>query len=588
YACLKSVQHLKGVPKEMLQIEEGNCAILIQLEAKTQKILQNNMDFLKPKIQALKTLFGVHFSLDKQEQDSWWLIRKGILPIAAGNRPKGSVVIVEDICFFIEDFTKGIAEILKLFNKHSFKGIIFGHALSGNVHFIITPNLNDEKENKAFGELMEDLVKVVTNFQGSIKAEHGTGRMVAPFVELEWGKKAYAIHKKIKNLFDSKNLFNPDVIISEDKHIHLKNLKPSWEGYDEIGELVGSCMECGFCEKHCPSRNLTLTPRQRISIYAEIKRLESKDSLSIKEKEELESLKSGYRYFGIETCATCSACANLCPLHIDTARIAKNFKGDFPRIAHYMSENFVLTNNALKTAIKVANFTPFLSQTISKKLHSWIHTPVMPNYFPNANPQKVYSDSILPHKKEVVYFSSCLNRIFSPPKQAHDKRNIQEVFQSLCQKAEIKYRYPKNLVALCCSKAFKDYPNTARKMALKTFESLKEASKGGEIPIVCDHSACSLELLEKIREFEVLEGIRFQIFDMPSFVVQFIIPSLKISKKPIKIGLYAPCSTRSYQQEGDNEQALIDIARICAKEVFIHKETKCCGFAGNKGFLNPS
>ncbi len=588
YACLKSVQHLEGMPKEIAQIQEGNCAILIQLEAKTQNLLQKNMDFLEPKIQALKTLFGVYFSLDKQEQDSWWLIRKGILPIAAGNRPKGSVVIVEDICFFIEDFTKGIAEILKLFEKYAFKGIIFGHALSGNVHFIITPNLNDKVQNKAFGGLMEDLAKVVANLQGSIKAEHGTGRMVAPFVELEWGKKAYAINKKIKNLFDGKNIFNPDVIISEDKNIHLKNFKPSWEEYDEVGELVGACMECGFCEKHCPSRNLTLTPRQRISVYVEIKRLESKDSLSIKEKEELEVLKLGYRYFGIETCATCSACANLCPLHIDTACVAKNIQGNFPKIAHRISKNLALTSSALKTAIKVANFTPLLSQKISKKLNDWIHTPIMPHYFPNANPKKFYKDSVLPHKKEVIYFSSCLNRIFSPPKEADDKRNIQEVFQSLCQKAGIKYRYPKDITGLCCSKAFKSYSNIAREVALKTFKALKEISNGGEIPIVCDHSACSLELLERIREFEVLGDVKLQIFDMPSFVLKFIMPSLRISQKPIKIGLYAPCSTRSYKQEIDNEQALIDIAKVCAKEVFIHQDTKCCGFAGDKGFLNPS
>lgn len=589
YACLQSVKHLKGLPKEILELQEGNCAILIQLESQTKKELEKNIAYLTPKIEQLQTLFKVHFSFDKKEQDSWWLIRKGLLPITAGKRPKGSTVITEDICFFIEDFTQGIAEVIKLFEKYHFKGIIFGHALSGNVHFIITPNLNDSGEAKRFGEFMEELAQMVTKYQGSIKAEHGTGRMVAPFVELEWGEKAYQLNKKIKKLFDGKNIFNPDVILSEDKEIHIKNLKPSLDHYNAVSEFIGKCMECGFCEKFCPTLGFTLTPRQRISVYQEICRLEAKENLSLQEEKELQELKNGYSYYGIETCATCSACANLCPLQIDTANIAKLTKvGNFPKIVKFVAKEFHLMIPLLKGTIAFSNFTESLAKPLSKKINTILKTPVMLDYFPQANSKKEFENCFSPNSLEVVYFSSCLNRLFAPPKEAKDQRNIQEVFESLCQKSKVNVIYPKNLKGLCCSKAFKDYKETAKDMALKTFEALVEVSKNGSIPIVCDHSACSLELLERAYEFEELKKVQLKIQDMPSFVLETLIPRLEITPRDSTIGVYAPCATRHYKQKEDNQSALLQIAKLCSKDVFMDKDTKCCGFAGNKGFLNPA
>ncbi len=589
YACLQSVKHLEGLPKEILELQNGNCAILIQLESQTKKKLEDNIAYLTPKIKRLQTLFKVRFSFDKKEQDSWWLIRKGILPMVAGNRLKGSTVITEDICFFIEDFTRGIAEVIKLFEKYHFKGIIFGHALSGNVHFIITPNLSKPKELKNFKGFMEELAQKVASYQGSIKAEHGTGRMVAPFVELEWGEKAYNLNKKIKKLFDSKNIFNPDVILSEDKEIHTKNLKHSLEHYNAVSEFIGKCMECGFCEKACPTLGFTLTPRQRISVYQEICRLESKEYLNTQEQRELKELKEGYEYYGIETCATCSACANLCPLQIDTANIAKLTKiGRYPKIAKLVAKNFHIAEPILQSTIAFANLTESLSKPLSKKINTLIKTPIMPDYFPQSNLQRKYVNKIRNTPLEVVYFSSCLNRLFAPPKEAKDKRSIQEVFESLCQKGGISVIYPKNLKGLCCSKAFKDYKESVKEMALKTFTALAEASKNGEIPIVCDHSACSLELLERAYEFGLFKKVQLKIYDMPSFVLQNLILKLEITPRDSTIGVYAPCSTRHYKQTQDNEANLYEIAKLCTKEVVIHKDTKCCGFAGNKGFLNPA
>lgn len=423
YACLDSAKSLENAPSELEKIQSGACAILVQLESSTQKELDSKIAYISKELESVPSLFGVHFSSDEKLMASWWKIRKALLPLAAGTRPSGSIVITEDICFPIHTFAQGIESITKLFDRFNFQGIIFGHALSGNVHFIITPNLNDEKESQAFGEFMEAMVDSVISLQGSTKAEHGTGRMIAPFVEKEWGAKAYSINRRIKEIFDPHALINPDVIISDNPQIHTQNLKQS----SEVEDFINQCMECGFCEKVCPSRELTLTPRQRIAVRKEIARLEAllngADSKGVIESnakavstqkigqgktiadfsqrdnaQKLEELKRGYQYFGIETCATCSMCSLSCPLEIDSAKIAQKLspstKGAVSRfIATQTAKHFSPTLSLAKGGLHIANFGFAIFgkntlNTLSKKMR---FLPYIPRSLPRANAYKLES-----------------------------------------------------------------------------------------------------------------------------------------------------------------------------------------------------
>ena len=273
YQSLKAVQSLDNVPDFVREVPEGTSAILFQTESYSKETVDKNLAFIKDKLKDIPTAIPSLYSQDPKEYDSWWAIRKGILPIVGGQRRKGTTVITEDVCFQIEDFTKGIEMLTELFHKYDFVdgGVIFGHALSGNVHFNITPDFSDPKDTKNFGDLVKEMSERVSGFGGSLKAEHGTGRMVAPFIEMEWGRKAYEINRRIKAIFDPERILNPDVIITDDPDVYKKNLKAQCV----IDDAFTICMECGFCEKHCPSRNLTLTPRQRIALLRETKRLEN-------------------------------------------------------------------------------------------------------------------------------------------------------------------------------------------------------------------------------------------------------------------------------------------------------------------------
>lgn len=590
YACLKAVRGMEGMPKELAHITEGNCCILIQLESDDKALLDSHLDSIKSQLESVPTLFGIHFSFDAATQAQWWKVRKGLLPISASTKRPGSTVITEDICFEIPYFAKGIEGIERLFKEYAFEGIIFGHALSGNVHFIITPLLNDPKERENFAAFMDKMVELVLKLKGSTKAEHGTGRMMAPFVEQEWGQKAYALNQRIKYIFDSKNIFNPDVIICKDKEIHIKNLKPA----HSIDEYIESCMECGFCEKVCPSKNITLTPRQRIAVYREIKRLESLTHKSPQEQEELVALRRDYAYFGVATCATCSMCSTLCPLEIDTAKIAVQTKNAnaskiATAIARSIARNMDKATKIAKIGVSAANMGAWVLGTnvlknLTASLNKLLHTPIVPKYMPTKNTYTLQSTHTQSHTKSVIYLTSCLNRVFAPPRQAADTRPLQAVFENLCAKAGIGVIYPKNIDKMCCGKAFKDFTTKDPSLnpLLHTLQELIEVSDNGNIPIVCDHSACSGELIDQLKHLQGFEMLK--VYDMSVYVYDEILPYLHITPISESVGVYAVCSCKKHAWA----DRIYDIAARCTHgEIITHAQTYCCGFAGNKGFSTP-
>ncbi len=584
YASLKSVKGLEGMPGVILEIKEPNACLLIQSESDDPLILENNMQTILNALSAIPVVLDSQISSDPNIYQSWWKIRKGIFPIAASQRKSQSSVIIEDVCFSQEDFVEGVKAIEGLLKKHGFKdnSIIFGHALSGNLHFVVTPILENEVERKAFENLVSDMFLMVSKSSGSIKAEHGTGRMVAPFVEMEWGEKAYKIHKQIKELFDPEGILNPDVIITNDKEIHTKNLKSIYP----IEEHLDMCMECGFCERICPSRDLSLTPRQRIVIHREIERLKERVSQGHNEVLLDELLKES-EYLAYATCAVCHMCSTLCPLKIDTGSIAlnhyqKNPKGE--KIASRILHNMQTTTSAARFSLKSARLVQNLIGShnlvsLTKGIKKFIKPfPKAFDYIPKNN---AYSLKNKTHEGEekVIYFSTCINRSFAPSTRMADKRCIQEVFESLCQKAKVSVVYPNGLDALCCGKAFINYTDLTKQNNEKNHAIFLQLSDEGKIPIVLDHSACSTHFFKQMKAYKDLK-----VYDLSVYIEEVLSPKLKFNPINEDIGLYTMCALKLENKE----ELLFNLAKKCTLgEIVIHKETGCCGFAGNKGFFTP-
>ena len=577
YQSLKAVQTLENVPDFVREVPEGTSAILFQTESYSKETVDENLAFIKEQLKDIPTAIPSLYSQDPKEYDSWWAIRKGILPIVGGQRRKGTTVITEDVCFQIEDFTKGIEMLTELFHKYDFVdgGVIFGHALSGNVHFNITPDFSDPKDTKNFGDLVKEMSERVSGFGGSLKAEHGTGRMVAPFVEMEWGKKAYEINRRIKAIFDPERILNPDVMITDDPDVYKKNLKAQCV----IDDAFTICMECGFCEKHCPSRNLTLTPRQRIALLRETKRLENEGNFTLASE-----LRKGYEYFGVDTCAACSMCKGLCPLSIDTAQIALSMRRidpPAPELAKKIYDNFSTTLQMCRAGVSLEGIAgSIITQKAISKITEGLHgvtgvTPYVPKTTPKANRYKLKNRIKPTNFEKVVYFSTCANRAFKPNQGYDDDRSLQQVVESLCNKAHIDIIYPKHIENLCCGLSFENYDDVHERAVKDLHDALMKASQNGKYPIVIDHSACFNHAFKHMPDLEIN--------DISEFLCKYVVPHLDIEKCDERVIVHKQCKIKSLNKS----QYIEDLARLCTDHVFNIKSFACDGFAGQKGFFTP-
>ena len=252
---------------------KGLTAVLTETMANTKEELSDQIGQIEEILQSFDTAVPVRFTDKEEEYAPYWAIRSGIFPSVGGTRKPGTTTLIEDVAFHIENLPEATADLQELLEKHGYAdACIYGHALEGNYHFIINQSFDTEEQIARYENLMNEVkTLVVDKYDGSLKAEHGTGRNMAPFVKDEWGETAFNLMKEIKELFDPRNLINPGVIFNDDPHCHIKNFKPM----PLTNRHVDKCIECGFCEVNCLTCGFTLSSRQRIVAQREITRIKN-------------------------------------------------------------------------------------------------------------------------------------------------------------------------------------------------------------------------------------------------------------------------------------------------------------------------
>lgn len=577
---LRSVQNKPGMPEWVKGLSDNACALLIESRAASQSLLHEQLGLIMASIAEFPLEQKVDFSEDPAVYNLLWKIRKDTFPAVGAVRQTGTTVIIEDVTFPVEQLAEGVNRLIQLFDKHRYdEAIIFGHALEGNLHFVFTQGFNSAAEVARYQAFMDDVAQLVAvEFGGSLKAEHGTGRNMAPFVELEWGQDAYQLMWKLKRLLDPNGILNPDVVLSEDPDIHLKHLKP----LPAADEIVDKCIECGFCEPVCPSKGLTLSPRQRIVMWRDIQAKK-------RAGEDTAALERDYQYQGIDTCAATGLCAQRCPVGINTGELVKKLRGQAAhhgKTADWLADNFHTALSGARLTLRAANgarrllgaprlsrISRSLSKASSGRLPQW--TPAMPQ--PLKNPQvNVASNDARPR---VVYLAACVSRVMGPAAADREQTSLLDKTRSLLEKAGYQVIFPDNQDNLCCGQPFasKGYAEQAEHKRQELISALLHASRGGLDPIYCDTSPCTLRLVQDLAD------TRLDLYDPVRFIRTHLLDKLEFTPQDAPIAVHVTCST---QHLGES-QALIDLARMCSKDVVIPEGIHCCGFAGDKGFTTP-
>lgn len=577
---LRSVQDMPGMPAWVKGLSANACALLIESRAASQSLLHEQLGQVMASIAEFPLEQRVDFSEDPAVYNQLWKIRKDTFPAVGAVRQTGTTVIIEDVTFPIEQLADGVNRLIQLFDKHCYdEAIIFGHALEGNLHFVFTQGFNSAEEVARYQAFMDDVAQLVAvEFGGSLKAEHGTGRNMAPFVELEWGQDAYQLMWKLKRLLDPSGILNPDVVLSEDPDIHLKHLKP----LPAADEIVDKCIECGFCEPVCPSKGLTLSPRQRIVMWRDI---QAKKRAGIDTRELLKT----YQYQGIDTCAATGLCAQRCPVGINTGELVKKLRGqaaEHSKAADWLAEHFTTALRGTRLTLAAANGArkllgaPRLSR-LSASLRKASHGR-LPQWTP-AMPQPVRAIDIAPASNDarprVVYLAACVSRVMGPAVGDQEQSSLLDKTRALLEKAGYQVVFPENADSLCCGQPFasKGYAEQAEHKRQELINALLHASRGGLDPIYCDTSPCTLRLVQDLAD------TRLDLYDPVRFIRTHLVERLEFTPQDQPVAVHVTCST---QHLGES-QALIDLARRCSKQVVVPEGIHCCGFAGDKGFTTP-
>ncbi len=593
-ASLSAVEKMEGIPALVATLPAKAAALLIEFQENDRNILEQKVNDFLSIASSLELFRFPVFTSDPQEQALLWKVRKGLFPAVGAVRARGTTVILEDLAFPVDRLGNAIADLQQLFKKHGYlNAIIFGHAKDGNIHFVITQAFDNPSEIERYDLFIRDVVDLVVHrYDGTLKAEHGTGRNMAPFVETQWGTELYGIMKKIKQLIDPENLLNPGVIINADKSIHLKNLKD----LPAVEEEVDKCIECGYCEPVCPSRDLTSTPRRRIVLRRALKKLElAGDTVHYKQ------LLDQFEYEAIDTCAVDGLCATACPVDINTGDLIKRLRREnhsrrANRYALWVARHFKKIERFARLALQ---FGTGLNRIFGKKTMTRITgllqkiIPAMPRWTAQmaAPPDLTLLREINIHpasieRKKIVYFPACITRTLGT--YEGKKKNMVETFLSICEKSSIDVTILKDIQGSCCSQIFssKGFQDAYRFTANKIADKMYDSSEKGKYPIVMDVSSCTYSLHHIGNVLDGERKIKFDqltILDSIDFLNNMVVPGMKINLRVKNIVLHPVCSLDKMK----TKNSFIRLAKQFAETVTVPISSGCCGMAGDRGFLFP-
>jgi D-lactate dehydrogenase len=562
-ASLRSVEGHPGVPPAVDALPPLAAAILAEYQAASGDELADAESAFAREATRLPLTSPAVFTRDPRLQSQLWAARKGLTATIGAMRPPGTSLIFEDVAFPHAHLSPGVTDLQALLAAHGYAdGIVFGHAKDGNIHFILSQSFNDAASIARYERFTDELVAlVVDRYDGSLKAEHGTGRNMAPFLAREWGESAHEVMREIKRLVDPDGILSPGVLLNDDPRAHVSDLK----SLPRVEDEVDRCIECGFCEARCPSRDLTLTPRQRIAVRREeARRRAAGDTAG------LAALRDGYDYAVIDTCATDGMCATACPVGIDTGSLVKRLRADAHSAparaaAAWAASAFSAVEAAARAALVLSPIRADLPRRAA------------------ALPRAASQD-----QAAAVYLPSCVTRVLGEPRGVGRARPLPQTIVEVAARAGLPLFIPADAAGTCCGMPFSS-KGLERAYAIAANRAIERAwrwSDSGRLPVVVDASPCAWSLAharEVVTSANRARRERMQILDAVVWAHETVLPRLVIRRTLPRVAVHPVCSSVRLGTAG----ALAAVAARCADDVILPIAAGCCGFAGDRGFTHP-
>ncbi|MFG2750469.1 FAD-binding and (Fe-S)-binding domain-containing protein [Streptomyces xanthophaeus] len=591
---LRASVSVAGVPADWADLPRKTAALLVEFRApdETGRAAYERraaealagLDLVAPVASVTNT-----FTRDPGTISGYWKARKAFVTAVGGARAPGTTLITEDFAVPPSRLAEACEALLELQARHGFDAAVAGHAAHGNLHFLLAFDAAEPADVERYAAFMDAFCRLtVERFDGSLKAEHSTGRNMAPYLELEWGPAATELMWRTKRTVDPDGVLAARVLLDRDPRAHLRGLKT----IPRVEAVADPCIECGFCEPTCPSEDLTTTPRQRIVLRREMMRQQPGSPV-------LGELLDAYGYDAVDTCAGDSTCKLACPVGIDTGALMKDFRHRRhgpreERAAALAAQRFGAVEAAARLAVAAAaKLTGLVGDRPLEALTGAARKAVRPDLVPRWLPQIPGAAARrLPATERVgaaaVYYPACVNRIFGGPRDRPGP-SLPEAVVAVSQRAGLPVWIPRDVTGTCCATIWhsKGYDAGNRLMANRIVEAAWGWTAGGRLPLVVDASSCTLGIAHEVVPYLTEDNralhAELRIVDSVVWAAQDLLPHLEIRRTVASAVLHPTCSM---QHLGDEAQ-LRTVAGACAREVVVPADAGCCAFAGDRGMLHP-
>ncbi|WP_434587771.1 FAD-binding and (Fe-S)-binding domain-containing protein [Streptomyces sp. A5-4] len=586
---LRASVSVAGVPADWAELPRETAALLVEFRA-PDEAGQDAYERV-----AAETLAGLdlvapvasvtnRFTRDAKTIAGYWKARKAFVTAVGGARPAGTTLITEDFAVPPSRLAEACEALLLLQAEHGFDAAVAGHAAHGNLHFLLAFDAAEAADVTRYAAFMDAFCRLtVERFDGSLKAEHATGRNIAPFLELEWGPRATGLMWRTKQLIDPDGVLAPRIVLDRDPMAHLRGLKT----IPKVELIADPCIECGFCEPTCPSGDLTTTPRQRIVLRREMMR--QPDGSPVQD-----GLVEAYGYDAVDTCAGDSTCRIACPVGIDTGALMKDFRhrrhsAREERVAALAAKNFKAVEASARLAVAAADL---LGDRLLTRVTGLARRAVRPDLVPEWLPEIPGAAARrLPRTVRVgaraVYYPACVNRIFGEP-EGYWGPSLAQAVVAVSARAGKPVWIPKDVAGTCCATIWhsKGYDAGNAVMANRIVEAAWGWTAGGVLPLVVDASSCTLGLAQEVVPYLTDDNralhAELTVVDSVVWAAEELLPQLPTGRRIGTAVLHPTCSMRHL---GDEEQ-LRAVAEACAEEVVVPDDVRCCAFAGDRGMLH--
>ncbi|MFI1496539.1 FAD-binding and (Fe-S)-binding domain-containing protein [Streptomyces platensis] len=586
---LRASVRVAGVPADWAALPKETTALLVEFRAPDeagQEAYERAAARVLTDLELVAPVPSVTnaFTRDPAAIGGYWKARKAFVTAVGGSRPPGTTLITEDFAVPPARLAEAGTALLELQSRHGFDAAVAGHAAHGNLHFLLAFDASKPAEVARYAAFMDEFCRLtVERFDGSLKAEHATGRNIAPFLALEWGPRATELMWRIKETVDPHGILAPRVLLDRDPRAHLRGLKT----LPRVEARADPCIECGFCEPACPSGDLTTTPRQRIVLRREMLRQPAGSPVTT-------ALLDAYGYDAVDTCASDSVCQLACPVGIDTGALMKEFRHrrHTPReewIAAQSARQFKAVEKAARLAVAAADR---IGERLLRPVTGAARMAVRPDLVPEWLPRMPgAAPRTRPATRRVgaaaVYYPACVNRIFGPP-AGFPGLSLPEAVVAVSRRAGRPVWIPPDVVGTCCATVWnsKGYRRGTEVMANRIVEAAWGWTAGGRLPLVVDASSCTLGLAHEVVPY-LTPGNRalheeLTVVDSVVWAAEELLPRLETMRAVGSAVLHPTCAM---QHLGD-ESPLRRVAEACAREVVVPDDVGCCGFAGDRGMLH--